>query len=124
MPRTAVTRSLRTRFFSSGLACLLMLFCAGAYGDSAQSSLRDPTRPFHYTAGKSQTADRQQHQFKLESILYGPGRRIAVIDGHAVSRGESVYGARVVKIEPARVILEYKGRRHILHWRRLVQVKQ
>lgn len=125
MPSRLINQSPAIRHGGLGPVCLLALLLAGANLAWAQSPLRDPTRPAHYSA---HTADHQsarhQHRFALESILYGAERHVAVIDGHAVIQGETVHGARVVRIEPAQVILEYKGRYRKLHWQQLVQVKQ
>lgn len=124
MPRTFLRIAARVCRPICRWGWLLVLLFAGADVALGQPALRDPTRPSQYVAHPDHQAERQEHRFHLESILYGADRRVAVIDGHAVSRGESVAGARVLSIEPTKVILEYRGRRRSLHWQRLVQVKQ
>jgi hypothetical protein len=43
--------------------------------------------------------------------LYGPDRKLAIIDGRIVQEGDDVRGARVVEITPAVVLLrDARGR--------------
>jgi hypothetical protein len=41
----------------------------------------------------------------LGTILYGPDRRLAIVDGRIVQEGDEVKGARVVEITPTAVML-------------------
>jgi hypothetical protein len=41
----------------------------------------------------------------LGTILYGPDRRLAIIDGRIVAEGDEVRGARIVQITPTAVLL-------------------
>ena len=41
----------------------------------------------------------------LGTILYGPDRKLAIVDGHIVQVGADVRGARVVDITPNAVFL-------------------
>ena len=42
----------------------------------------------------------------LESVLYGPERQIAVINGQVLRVGDSVDGARLLRIEADKVTLQ------------------
>ena len=67
--------------------------------------LIDPTRPpSHSMPGKS-TGIKSAPRWLLTSTLIAPARRLATINGATVSVGERVNGARVLTIEPARVLL-------------------
>jgi len=84
-------------FKSAALSVLLVLssFCW---------SLQDPTRPVSFTAAAS--ADTA---LTLESILLGPARRVAVINGKVVAEGDSVAGATIVAINKNSVRLRHRG---------------
>lgn len=73
------------------------------------SRLADPTRPPGYAiAGASRSAHRRA--WNLSQILIAPDRRRAVINGHSVSKGDYIGGARVVEILPSEVKLRRKDR--------------
>jgi hypothetical protein len=51
----------------------------------------------------------------LETILYGPDRQLAIVDGRIVGVGDIVRGARIVEISPNAVMLrDAQGRLHRL----------
>lgn len=79
----------------------------------AQSELRDPTRPptpaeIEAWFGNGPD-DQTRAPFRLQSILLGPQRRIAIIDGERLRPGEQLGDAEVQLIEPGRVVLERDG---------------
>ncbi|GGY80898.1 hypothetical protein [Marinobacter zhanjiangensis] len=77
-------------------------------GPGAAMALQDPTRP----SGQQTTpapAAAESRQFALSSILYGPQRRVAVIDGVPRSEGDTFDGVRLRRIYPARVELVVQG---------------
>jgi len=47
----------------------------------------------------------------LSSILISPNRRVAVINGEILKPNESIQGARIVAIEPDRVLLDNAGKK-------------
>jgi hypothetical protein len=52
----------------------------------------------------------------LQSILYGPERRLAVIDGRILQPGDEIRGARIVEISPTAVLVrDGSGRQAELH---------
>ena len=73
--------------------CKTLLLVTVASFSSAVFSLSDPTRPSAYTAvvGKKEN-------LRLESILIGESRKVAVINGSVVAEGDSVDGIKVLKI--------------------------
>jgi MSHA biogenesis protein MshK len=68
-------------------------------------ALVDPTQPSSYRAPAASVS-----HFKLSSILVSGQRKVAVINGRALSVGESVGEARVVKIEKQQVLLNSSGK--------------
>ena len=85
-----------------------MLFCllSVVFGSDTLLALNDPTRPASYRPS-SQKVER----FQLSSILLGFQRKVAVINGRAVTEGESLGSATVIKIEKERVLLTKGGKR-------------
>ncbi|WP_097462370.1 hypothetical protein [Mangrovitalea sediminis] len=100
-------------------AWMLVLFT----GSAIAAGLKDPTRPPDYQA-HPQAHQKAASAFRLESILFGPSRRVAVINGTAVSPGERIDGARVMRIERTEVVLDIHGVRHVLKWHLPPQVRQ
>lgn len=97
----------------------MLLICAGLLAalmpvdKSSAASLQDPTRPpqrFVTPVAPESVAINNWH---LGSILIAPQRRVAVINGCALSVGDQVHGAKVVAIEPDQVRLR-QGRREIV----------
>lgn len=72
-------------------------------------TLSDPTRPT--PLGGERRAAPAQQTWTLNSTLVAEDRRIAIINGHAVGVGDTVSGARVVRVEQEAVWLEYQGNR-------------
>lgn len=103
---------------------LLALCAATAWG----APLRDPTRPFAAGgpgAGPPAAVQRSlprtpppsppQAAPRLSAIVFGEGRRLAVIDGRAVAEGERSGTAEVVRIEADRVVVRRDGKEMTLH---------
>jgi MSHA biogenesis protein MshK len=85
------------------------------------NALQDPTRPNGFQAPQSEPA--QQRTFSLASIIIGPDRKIAVIDGRARREGQTFEGIRLRRIYPDRVELVDQGRVRILKLDTLPQVR-
>jgi len=88
-------------------------------GMSAQvlaSGLHDPTRPIGFqaavvsSAGDS-AAKPQEAPLEVSEIQLSPRRHTAVINGKRLSVGERIGKARLVGIEPGRVVMMRAGRR-------------
>ena len=50
-------------------------------------------------------------RFSISGIMYGDGNSTAIINGYFVKAGESVEGAKIIKINPQSVELEISGQR-------------
>ncbi len=72
-------------------------------------TFNDPTRPMQPSQFFGDSAAVNLDQLMLQSILYAPQRRIAVINGTRLQEGDRIGTARVVRIEAARVLLETSG---------------
>ena len=71
-------------------------------------AMTDPTQPSGYTPARSAQI------LTLDSVLISAQRRVAVINGKAVTVGERVAGATVVSIQPQRVVLQRAGKNFAL----------
>lgn len=74
----------------------LLLTLAVLTGTAA--AMVDPTRPLG--PGTETIAADDTARPSLDSVLIAPGRRVAVIDGRAISEGEARGGVRVWRITP------------------------
>ena len=72
----------------------------------------DPTRPGSYTAPDA--VEKPTQALKLESVLIGSNRRVAVINGKTCRVGDSVDGARVVAIHADSAELVRDGNKVVL----------
>lgn len=77
-----------------------------------EKSLRDPTRPLSY-----RVAAKEQTKLTLQAIFTGKDRKEAIVNGHAVSEGDSIGSATVVRIEDKQVGYILDGQSHILRLR-------
>ncbi|MFT5693250.1 MAG: MSHA biogenesis protein MshK [Oceanicoccus sp.] len=66
--------------------------------------LQDPTQPSNFRAADSTTS-----VLTLESILISGDRRVAVINGKAITEGESAGGVKVVSIDKDSVRVLHSG---------------
>lgn len=117
--------------FSKSAGIVLMSLTAFAAGNYAFAEVPDPTQPpIELKAAPLLTAKPikkaagpVQPEFVLQSIMIGPTRKSAVINGAAINVGESIKGATVTSIEPDSVSLSRKGK--IIQLKMLqVEVKQ
>ncbi|RRJ83113.1 hypothetical protein D0544_14840 [Aestuariirhabdus litorea] len=67
------------------------------------SAAVDPTRP---PAAETPTVNRPQVTLQLQSVMIRGQDRTAVIGGRLYREGEQVAGARIIRIEQWRVVLE------------------
>jgi len=81
---------------------MLLGLCAGIDAWALNDPTR-PTDPSHYFGSSSTPAP---DALMLQSILFAPERRIAVINGMRVQEGDRVGSARVVNIQDSQVLLE------------------
>lgn len=80
---------------------LLMLTCAFAVANE----LRDPTRPLRFV--QTVNSDGQEIKLELNSILVGPNRKIAIINGQSLVQGQKLKGTnyQLVSIQKNSVTL-------------------
>jgi len=90
---------------------VLVLACAAR---AQPAPLADPTRPPVIEPERAGAAAKPVGP-QLQSILISPSRRVAVIDGSAVSVGEKLGDATVSAISEGAVVLRYAGRKETLH---------
>lgn len=76
------------------------------------NAVQDPTRPPH--AGEPTANPAPLRTLSLDSIVYGEGRRVAVIDGRPMREGETVNGVRVKAIHSDRVEVLDHGHKRVL----------
>ena len=84
--------------FKSAAISLLLLLGSHSWG------LQDPTQPASFTPAASSDIT-----LTLESVLLGPQRKVAVINGKIVAEGDSVAGAKVITIGKNSVRLRHRG---------------
>lgn len=85
------------------LACLLPV---------SVMALDDPTEPPFRSSVSMPVIEGENEvapELALSSILISSDRRVAVINGQILKRNELIQGARVVSIEPGRVLLDNEG---------------
>ena len=76
---------------------------------SLSQALTDPTRPSSYASVAT-----VQSALKLESILYANKRRVAVINGRALSVGDQLGDVKITAIGKQRVTLSRDGKSQVL----------
>jgi type IV secretory pathway TrbD component len=87
---------------------LNLCFITHAFAD-----LRDPTQPA--MSSSSDEISPGEETYNLQSILVGPMRRMAMINGELASIGTKIQGARVIAIDKNHVVLWSAGHKIILH---------
>ncbi|SFR60067.1 MSHA biogenesis protein MshK [Marinobacter gudaonensis] len=84
-------------------------------------ALQDPTRP---PAGDQVVSTPQpERTLVLDSILYSQDRRVAVIEGKALTEGQRFDGVRVIRIYHDHVRVSDSGRERVLYLEGLPQVR-
>lgn len=78
----------------------------------SNAALHDPTKPLISPIVHESIVE---DNYNLQSIIIGPMRRLAMINGQIVGTGSSIQGARVLAIDKNHVVLFYAGRRKILY---------
>lgn len=67
-------------------------------------AVNDPTRPSYYQSDKAKAIP-----LLLSSVLWSDQRRVAIINGKALSEGDVIADATVVKIEKQQVRINQNG---------------
>jgi hypothetical protein len=95
------------------LRCVLLLGLLLS-GIARADELPDPTQPLTTASAANSTLTTASQLPVLQSIIYGPKQRKAVLDGHACHEGTLVGRYRVQAIYADRVVVEADGVRHTL----------
>ncbi|MGC8120936.1 hypothetical protein [Marinobacter sp. VGCF2001] len=101
-----------------GLALMLTFFAAA----SPIQALQDPTKP--PGDQRQATTPKPSRALALGSIVHGPDRRVAVIEGVTLTEGQSYNGIRVRRIHRDRVEILDRGQRRVLYPASLPQVRR
>jgi MSHA biogenesis protein MshK len=81
-------------------------WCAVGAPAFADESLPDPTRPSFTQGDGTEGSTSGQHGLVLQSVLIGPQRRLAVINGRSLAVGERFADVTVTAIHPHEVVLK------------------
>lgn len=73
-------------------------------------AMTDPMQPPGIQAIKSTTGKNTASKWQLTSTLIARNRRLATVNGKTLSIGESVNGAELIDIQPAKVTLRFENR--------------
>ena len=75
-------------------------------------ALNDPMRPPFFDGGNAgdSTKEKANQPLVLSMILNGSDRKVAILNGSAISVGENVDGYRLLRIDDDRVVVSRKGR--------------
>jgi len=73
---------------------------------SAHAELNDPTRPVNYVQDASGKNGNAKSRMQVSSIIIGKERRVAIIDGQSVQKGDDIHGMTVLAIRPSEVLLK------------------
>ncbi len=85
---------------------LIAWLVLGMFPTISAAELRDPTRPMDFSElegglGLDGAPTSTAHAaFVLQSILVSPTRRIAIVNGERVQKGDQIGSARVLEIQP------------------------
>lgn len=83
---------------------------AGAVNSSpSKAIISDPTKPTGYREKTNQAAT----QYRLESILFGSVRKVAIINGKSFSEGDATKLGTIVRINSDNVVIQ-GNKRHVL----------
>lgn len=106
---------------SRGALALMAALSLPAY---SQSGLGDPTRPTSLSEPGETVRSVQAPRWRLQSTLVADDRRVAVINGRAVSQGQSIDGATVLEVRADGVTLLQNGRRVVLDLPGRVEIRR
>lgn len=97
------------RVATNGMMVLALILPTLGWAAQEGTQRRDPLQPPGSVAVETSSTF-NAGAWALMSTLVADGRRVAIINGRTVRRGDWVGGARVLTIAPGRVRLDYRGR--------------
>lgn len=90
------------------------LLCVMALTAPIKVSANDPMRPPGVEVVTNKKSPVKQTSFKLQQIKISEESRSAVINGQLVREGDTVSGAKVMKITSDKVVLKYRKKLRFL----------
>ena len=84
--------------------------------------LKDPTQPSDWA--KPKQINKAKRVYKLNYLLVANDRKQAIINGVPVGEGDSVNGAKVIKIAEDFVLLSTKSGSKVLRWKQPASIKR
>ncbi len=87
-----------------------LLLVAWAIGSAQAAPFADPTRPPREMQSTTDAPAAAVAAQRLESVLIGPDRRIAVISGQRYTEGARFGDGRVLRINETEVVIRYAAR--------------
>ena len=78
-------------------------------GEIKVDSLTDPTRPAGWARQSTLNTQSGRPSVRVDYIIYSTQRKLVSINGSSVLEGGHWKGVRVVKIDPGKVLLSWRG---------------
>ena len=95
-----------------------LLLLGSTVSAAEQSALSDPLRPLGYypraVSVNQANAVAKPINWRLSAVLHSAKRSVAVINGRPLQLDDEINGFRLVKIEPASVLLQKKQEKIVL----------
>ena len=88
----------------------ILFLCLTIFAQPLFAELSDPTRPASYVPETQGTEKKAKSGVQISSIIIGKERRIAIIDGQAVQKGDAIHGMKVLAIRPSGVLLKVNNK--------------
>lgn len=90
---------------SRPIILLYMMICMAP----ASAEMKDPTRPVSFSPeleAVQQGTGASGGSMQVSSIIIGKERRVAIINGQSVQKGDAIHGMKVLAIKPSEVLLK------------------
>ena len=91
---------------------LLALLALPAAAETANDPMRPPGKAL--TAGAKAGKKAVSERYRLDSIIIGPERRQAIINGRLLGLGESIDGSKLIEVQATQVTLQVAGKPYVL----------
>ena len=88
----------------------ILFLCLTIFATPLFAELSDPTRPASYIPEIQGAEKRAKGGVQVSSIIIGKERRVAIIDGQAVQKGDAIHGMKVLAIRPSEVLLRVNNK--------------
>jgi len=91
------------------MLCLALLCPMQTWSGEQLADLPDPTRPYTQAAPRPAARLGESSKLVLESTLVSPRRRLAVVNGHTLTVGDSIENVKITAITPYEVVADRNG---------------